>query len=54
MTPEIKTKLCDLKIEALVLSQYAETFEEEIVVNSITYAIEQAELIFNNRDKEST
>ena len=52
ITPEIHTLLCNLKIETIKLEQHTQTFEEEIIVNSIGYALEQAKLVFKNRKEK--
>ncbi len=54
MTPKIAEQLKDLRKGTLALRRNVRTFEEEIVVNSIRYSIEQAKLVFknhNNKDK---
>jgi len=50
MTPEIKKQLKDLIKKILILRQHARTFEEEVVVNSIKYAVQQAEKVFKNHN----
>ena len=50
MTPELRKQLKDLKKRILILRRHARTFEEEVVVNSIKYAVQQAEKVFKNHN----
>jgi hypothetical protein len=51
MRLEVAKEIKDLRKRITRLRTYAETFEEEVMVNSIKYAVDQTEKIFKNNRK---